>query len=493
MANVNLDEVAKIKILLNDKSIESDIKAILDFLPACEYELILFMNAQHVWQGILPPPPKGFKPGEGNAELGVYLYWLNNPELLHPEKLTIKEQEIFWAIVAALDLLLSESQMTAVNYNFFSTNELIYTDGLVLSTTIKYAAYDQGWGIAFFNLIQSIIYNLWWSGDNFPPTAPPTITLKGAGKKIKLALLGDWGTGDTTAKNVMKELISRPGLKPDYIIHVGDVYYAGTPLATDKGGSYYFSPGEENQNMVNIWPAGYEGKSFTLNSNHEMYSGANGYFFDALGANNKVTPFKAQNGSSCFALKYGGWTILGLDSAYMSSITNAFMTGTIGGINGAQGKWIQQLKLNPKRTILLTHHNGISADSSAIMPLWAEIKGVLKDDPFAWYWGHVHNGIVYNKPVTILPNKRSPIITLDTYARCIGNAAIPYGPSPSLDHRPIAWKESSLQPAPSKQIFNGFAILTLTLDETNKLSSITENFFDLSKAGAVWTKEIFPG
>ena len=498
MKKANPLKVEEIKQILNhDRSIKNDIEALLNYLPACEYELILFMTSQKVWQGAKPPPPKGFKPGEGNPELGVYLYWLHNPELLHPEKLSKKEQEIFWSIIVALDLLLPNTQMTAVNYNFFSANELIYTDGMVLSTTVKYASFDQGWGIAFFNLIQTVLYDLWYSGDNFPPTTnSPVITLKGAApNKVNIAILGDWGTGQPAARAVMNQLTAIPGLTPDYIIHVGDVYYSGSPLATDKTGSHYFSPGEENNNLLELWPSAYSGRSFTLNSNHEMYCGANGFYYDALGWSGgppfSKTPFKSQKGSGCFALQYGGWTLLGLDSAYMSSITNAFMNGSIGGANGVQGKWIQQLGLDRKKTIVLTHHNGISAASSAIMPLWTEIKGALNGDPYAWYWGHVHNAIVYSYPVTILPDAKLPVITLNTYARCLGHAAIPYGPSSALDHRPIAWREASLQPPPSKQLYNGFAILTLTLDGNGQVATITENFFDPKKMTPVWTKEIF--
>jgi len=52
----------------------------------------------------------------------------------------------------------------------------------------------------------------------------------------------------------------------DYIVHLGDVYYAGTELAPP--------PGEEMQHFLQMWPAMPPGRSFTLNSNREMYGGA---------------------------------------------------------------------------------------------------------------------------------------------------------------------------------------------------------------------------
>ena len=82
------------------------------------------------------------------------------------------------------------------------------------------------------------------------------------------------------------------------------------------------------------------------------------------------TPFSAQKGSSFFALRYGGWTILGLDSAYLASPFDAFMTGSIGGPDGTQGQWIKGLQLKPENTIVLTHHNGFAFDASEGSTFW---------------------------------------------------------------------------------------------------------------------------
>ena len=84
------------------------------------------------------------------------------------------------------------------------------------------------------------------------------------------------------------------GAQADYIVHLGDVYYAGTT-------------GEESGNFVDLWPKAYaSGNSFTLNSNHEMYYGANGYFKTALGSG---APFAHQKNTSYFALTYGDWVV----------------------------------------------------------------------------------------------------------------------------------------------------------------------------------------
>src|SRR5207253_2455371 len=101
-------------------------------------------------------------------------------------------------------------------------------------------------------------------------TSPATINA--SGDSLKIALIGDWGTGPWTdgtipypAVEVMNQVKQ---LTPDFTIHLGDVYYAGTAG---------FGSDEEVKNFVDLWVSGTRG-SFMLNSNHEMYSGAQGYF-----------------------------------------------------------------------------------------------------------------------------------------------------------------------------------------------------------------------
>ena len=49
--------------------------------------------------------------------------------------------------------------------------------------------------------------------------------------------------------------------------------------------------------------------------------------------------------------------------------------------------------------------------------LWKQAAAVLNGNPAYWYWGHVHNGIVYAP-------RASPGNTL---SRCLGHAALPFG------------------------------------------------------------------
>ena len=83
---------------------------------------------------------------------------------------------------------------------------------------------------------------------------PPTVTMDGA---VSIAIAGDRGTGfdyrpdkvTTPAEKVAGRITA---LKPNYTVHLGDVYYSGTGE-------------EETRKFIGKWPAGSNG-SFTLNS-----------------------------------------------------------------------------------------------------------------------------------------------------------------------------------------------------------------------------------
>lgn len=483
-------KAAEIKAQIDSQSwIGGKIQEVLDFLPFAEYALIDYMVAQDVWgDHPVPLPPKGYVQGEGVIEFGLFLYWFKNPEELDLSQFDFKQVVLILALTAVLDHYLPDSKLDKTHYEYFKHNELIYIDGTVLSTE-TYANFDQGWFTAFLNLFISLKDNLWYHGGTFPTTpTPPVIPLQGAtSNSVSIAIIGDWGAGNPAATAVMNQV---QRLNPDYVIHVGDTYYGGTPALTSPHGDKYFAPGEELANLVNLWPSQFRGKSFTLNSNHEMYSGANGLYYDALLNNN--APFTAQQGSGCFALTFGGWTLIGLDSAYNSSTLSAFMTGSIGTKDGFQTTWLQSLHLDPAKTIVFTHHNGFEDDTCSGSPLWAEINHALGNkDPFAWYWGHVHNGIVYKSPITIPSSKTVPGFTTNTFARCLGHAALPYGLASSLEQphakANITYKADSPMPKPSKQLYNGFAILTLTTTN-GVVSGITEAFYDPSSQTPKYSK-----
>jgi hypothetical protein len=280
-------------------------------------------------------------------------------------------------------------------------------------------------------------------------TTPPTIAMAG---DISIAIAGDWGTGFdyrtdgmlTPAQKVAGQISAHT---PTYTFHLGDVYYAGTQI-------------EEQQKFIGNWPAGALG-SFTLNSNHEMYSGAKGYYsvLDDVGGK-----FAAQNKNSYFALTNKDWLVLGLDTAYHADEIHLYQHGFL---DSDQCAFIDQLiaaEGMPKRVILLTHHNGLSVDGMTPSALWGQVASRFAGFELWWYWGHMHAGIVYSDRDTRGQTQSNSSGGGVVHARCAGHGAVPAGEPDSLVANPgVVWHENRKVADLLYQgrVYNGFVSLTL--------------------------------
>ena len=83
----------------------------------------------------------------------------------------------------------------------------------------------------------------------------------------RIALLADWGTGTGRARDVLEGIRS---LAPDILIHLGDVYYSGTPTEYKKA---FIDPICEI-----LGPDRAALPVFALSGNHDMYCGGLGYY-----------------------------------------------------------------------------------------------------------------------------------------------------------------------------------------------------------------------
>jgi hypothetical protein len=234
-----------------------------------------------------------------------------------------------------------------------------------------------------------------------------------------VALFSDWGTGEETAKRVMRQIALQ---NPTHAIHLGDVYYSGTEK-------------EIQRRFLDIIDA--EGpppascRYLALNSNHEMYSGGHAYFELTL-----KTRFHQE--ASYFNLRNAHWQLIGLDSGYEDH-----------GLKDPQREWlVAQLGASGSRNILLTHHQLFSPFESRAFnrKLHQKVEPLLSQ-VFAWFWGHEHKAIVYGKHKGI-------------HARCIGHGAIPedvpYG-NPKFPDVPILKVDE--RQGPDGDSMHGFALL----------------------------------
>jgi len=303
--------------------------------------------------------------------------------------------------------------------------------------TGKYQQLDPGWAESVAAWLDTLL-----SGPHAFNVNPPNVVA--IPDDVTIAIAGDWGTGDwrsnTNPAPSTDVGVHMAFLKPDLTVHLGDVYYAG-------------SKDEEQHLFVNLWPAGSLG-SLTLNSNHEMYSGAGPYFDIALAD----AKFAVQQGRGFFALENANWVVVGLDSAYYSKPEEMYQNGRLQAPGGpsVQIDFLRAQVAKGKKTIVMTHHNGLSEDGVTPQPIWNEVMGAFpaNSGPAIWYWGHIHAGAIYK-----------PFGPANVRTRCCGHGALPWGQAPVMANSPqVAWHEtrSANDPDIPQRVLNGFAVLHLS-------------------------------
>jgi hypothetical protein len=289
-----------------------------------------------------------------------------------------------------------------------------------------------------------------WQGRypfNDQPATPYTI-----GNNARVILLSDWGSGlaraQKVAEAIRKELLDPKAAQRDkHVIHLGDVYYSGWAK-------------EYESNFLPYWPVR-EGEadkysSWTLNANHDMYSGGKGYFDYLLGD----ARFKAQEHSSFFSLENDNWLLLGLDTGYHQNTFDPH------DLYGEQHTWAHKRLANTDKTgILLSHHQPFSAFEKGGEKILAKLQApLLAKLVRGWFWGHEHRCTFYESRENI------------QYPRCIGHGGIPFyvedNPLPAADGVIYEYREGFDDLFESWNYF-GFVVLDFE-DDTIKARYINE-------------------
>ena len=241
----------------------------------------------------------------------------------------------------------------------------------------------KGWVESFFT---------WWK-KIVPHTWLDTPSDKRIPNNARLALLGDWGTGMYGAPHCAHS-IEADEKGYDVLLHLGDVYYSG-----DKN--------EVEERFLNLWPkleaTSWANKESVINracnSNHEMYTGGHSYFNKTLS--------KFEQSASYFALHNDHYILAGLDTAYKRK-----------DLAEGQVEWLSELVRHAagRRVILFSHHQPFSWFEAGHPKITAKLGELLGGQKiFAWYWGHEHRCILYQK---------HPAYGL--YGRCVGHSGYPY-------------------------------------------------------------------
>ncbi len=109
----------------------------------------------------------------------------------------------------------------------------------------------------------------------------------------RVALISDWGTGEARPQALLEAVAA---LKPDVVIHLGDIYYS----CNSREARAFFD------DVRAVFPEG-SARVFTLCGNHDLYAGGEPYYglLDRLG-----------QPASFFCLRNAHWQFVAADTGY---------------------------------------------------------------------------------------------------------------------------------------------------------------------------------
>ncbi len=234
-------------------------------------------------------------------------------------------------------------------------------------------------------------------------------TITAPSPAMRIGLLSDWGTGTDEARRVGGLLAAQ---QPDVVIHLGDIYFSGTPSECQ---AHFLAPLREALPTQRL---------FTLCGNHDVYSGGGGYYALLRQLGQPASYF-------CLRSPDQSWQILAGDTGLNDR--NPFdVEANLTYFDPAEQAWhLDKLAGFPGQTLFLTHHQLFSA--------FAQIGPLVQHSPVnpkllasyqrfsqagsiaAWFWGHEHSLRLY-QPYRGLSR-----------ARNIGYGAIPVEAVPNAD------------------------------------------------------------
>ena len=216
----------------------------------------------------------------------------------------------------------------------------------------------------------------------------------------RVAVIGDWGTGLPDAGAMLVALLR--GLRPTVLVHLGDIYYAGTRR-------------EAAHNFADVLAAAFAEVPprlpvFNLPGNHDYYSGG-AAFYELL---DRLNEGPARQAASYFCLRSerDQWQLVGMDTGFHGRNPGAafdpFATGPH--LHDSEAAWVRdKLDRFTGRTILLSHHplfsarRAINGPRSGRQPNFNDrlhhVVAPCLSRVAAWMWGHEHSLAIYEDGV----------------------------------------------------------------------------------------------
>jgi Calcineurin-like phosphoesterase len=214
-----------------------------------------------------------------------------------------------------------------------------------------------------------------------------------------VAIIGDWGTGLEDARKLLADLMSR--FEPDAIIHLGDVYYSGTPR------EYETHYSEAIAEVFAQLPKATRIPVFSLAGNHDYYAFGYGFYPTIAAINEGIEG--AKQDASYFSLRSedNSWQFLAMDTGYGdANPIDLVEPGAGPGLHESEVQWLRhQLDTFPGATVLLSHNQLFSAHAQIADTATPYLNAFLREtfapyfatDIAAWLWGHEHNFAAYRE------------------------------------------------------------------------------------------------
>ena len=260
----------------------------------------------------------------------------------------------------------------------------------------------------------------------------------------RIVVVGDWGTGEGLAIEVaarMREAVTDAGEREVHVVHLGDVYYAGTRT-------------EARTRFLEHWPVrtGEGHGSWCLNGNHDMYAAGEGLtqviLTDPRFAAQRTTRRAV---TTEFVLTNRYWSLIGLDTSWRFRWRDP--RGGEGYLSRRQTRWVSRhLQAHPQRRgVLFSHHQPITYGEHGLGPVGNLLQRTAAlraaGRVAGWFWGHEHKLIAYGAQAEI------------GYATCMGHGAILEAPN---EHpHPDEFDATFTDPEGLRWRMPGFAVLDL--------------------------------
>lgn len=264
---------------------------------------------------------------------------------------------------------------------------------------------DPDWVI---KIAESMLEHLAKGNHPFNPTPAEHAISDSA----RLVVVGDWGTGLPRARAVAAYMADEVADalehgREAHVIHLGDVYYSGLPSEVEQHVLAYWpvTPDQANAGVT----------SWSLNGNHDMYSGGFGYF-ETLLADPRFAAQHSADGkaTSFFRLVAPSWDLVALDTSWDPDVLSK---GAVAVLEDPQADFVASAAEGSNRKlVLLSHHQLVSAyDQADIGPeLTVKLKPVLDSGRVtAWWWGHEHRCMGFGPAGGV------------QFPRCLGNGGVP--------------------------------------------------------------------